>query len=305
MFSKNKVIVRMQGGLGNQLFIFAFGKSLAKRLNINVCFDVTKYDVKNPYREFGLGVFNIKDINLTKKGHGKDLFKKILKKILIFKCLKKYIEPKEKVAFEDYKHINQAVDGFFYDESLYEISGRNYIEGFFQNPRYFEDIREEILNDFSLKEPLKGKNKELLNSIKGTDSCSVHVRRGDYIDNSGTYVLTPDYYKQAMDIIREKEANCVFYVFSDDIKWCRENFKASENIVFVDYDNKNYIDLELMKNCKHNIIANSSFSWWGAWLNNNPDKIVIAPNPWFPTVDSSRQIPGSWIKVDLREQKLK
>ena len=178
-----------------------------------------------------------------------------------------------------------------------------YFEGYFQTEKYFKIFRKELLKDFSLKTELNDKNKKMLEQIKSTNAISLHVRHGDYLNLQNHFkICSLDYYKNAINLIIQKVENPHFYIFSDDIDWVRKNFNLNHHITIVDINSSNegYFDLELMKNCKHNITANSSFSWWGAWLNENPDKIVITPKTWFVNGDEERidRIPEDWIELE-------
>ncbi len=188
-----------------------------------------------------------------------------------------------------------------------KVTGNCYLIGSFQSELYFDDIKSEIVKEFEFKEDLVGENKltELL--IKSTNAVAIHVRRGDYlyshnVDIHG--VCSIDYYAKAIGYIKNQINNCTFFVFSDDIEWTQHNlnFGDSQKYFIVHNNGSNsYNDMRLMSLCKHNIIANSSFSWWGAWLNQNPDKIVIAPQKWFNYQEYNAMaqniIPKSWIKL--------
>jgi len=186
---------------------------------------------------------------------------------------------------------------YFYD--FKDVKNGMVFDGFFQSEKYFIESRDEILKTF---------NTGLLNieKYKNFDfsrSCSIHLRRGDYLKFEESHpVLGEDYYSKAIEIIKEKIDNIV--IFSDDIAWCKENLKSSKfydkNLVYSS-EEKDYLEMSLMSKCKFNIIANSSFSWWGAWLNNQEGKVVITPKKWFgPSLNhlqTNDLIPESWIKI--------
>ena len=173
------------------------------------------------------------------------------------------------------------------------------------NYKYYQDYREQLLKIFTLKEKLNEKNQKMLDDIKShKNSVSIHVRRGDYL--SQTYsnlglLSNEKYYKKAMKLFDNKE-DVVFYVFSNDIPWCKENIKSDKFlIVYVDINDElhGYFDIWLMKHCKHNIIANSTFSWWGAWLNENPDKIVTIPEDFYKKSKNKIELAlPEWIKIE-------
>ena len=179
-----------------------------------------------------------------------------------------------------------------------------YLDGYWQTYKYFENIREILLEEFSLKEELNLENRNILNKIKSRNSISLHIRRGDYITNSHTSnvhgACSIHYYMEAIEYINRRIDSPVYFIFSDDIQWVKENLEFNNEKVYVDINDGEtaYCDLELMKNCQHNIIANSTFSWWGAWLNINKEKIVITPKKWMNIKrDFSGLIPIGWIKI--------
>jgi len=185
-------------------------------------------------------------------------------------------------------------------------SGKNtYLIGFFQSFKYFKDIRGTLLKDFKAVTPTNKYNENMIQKIKSLNVVSMHVRRGDYVAqdhvNKTHGTCSPQYYINCIDYIKQNVNNPYFLVFSDDIEWAKANMKTgcptdfSENLPEQDYE-----DIRLMYNCKHFIIANSTFSWWGAWLSENPDKIVCAPNKWFndKVYNIDDIIPAEWIKFD-------
>jgi len=191
---------------------------------------------------------------------------------------------------------------FSYDPGINKLSGDVYLNGFWQSEKYFKDIREILLKEFSLKVKLSGAAESLKNKISSDEqSVSIHFRRGDYVHLASAIAhhgaKDLDYYSDAITSIKQFLNDPSFYIFSDDINWVKENFKI-ENAPYVE-GLKSHEDLELMKTCQHNITANSSFSWWGAWLNNNPEKKIIAPKQWFkdPSINTTDLIPASWLRV--------
>ena len=178
----------------------------------------------------------------------------------------------------------------------------NYYIGYWQSEKFFKDISDEIRKDFSFPKFTSEKNLEILKLIKSYNSVSIHIRRGDYLQNRGFNGLAPlEYYQKAIEYIKNKIENPHFFIFSNDIEWCRKNLSI-ENSYYIDWNRgeESYRDMQLMSLCKHNIIPNSTFSWWGAWLNKNPNKIVIAPEKWFNdcvNIDYSNIVPETWIKI--------
>lgn len=299
--TNSKKIVRFNGGLGNQMFQWAFACSLADRYNAEIFFDYSYFeDVKKldyvTSRNFELFAFNVdckdfskQDFSPVKKPEFKSKFKNSFAKLFpeIFGI--NYINEKQVFCF-DCKILK-------HDYLCYE--------GYFQNEKYFKHLREKLLKDFSLKKPycdLNEKNKAVMDELLNTNSVSLHIRRGDYVTleylNKIHGVCSIEYYQQAIKYIAQNVETPHFFVFSDDMDWVKENLKIDYPHTFMDFNqDKGYLDLELMKHCKHNICANSSFSWWGAWLNENSNKIVIAPKKWIAKKKKCDIIPKSWVKL--------
>ena len=213
-----------------------------------------------------------------------------------------------------YKQFKLVEDTFQPFDPMVLKAGKNvYLEGYWQSEKYFKEIEYIIRKDLIIKPNLKGRNKDIAKKIVSENSISLHIRRGNYVANPEIFKVhgtcEQEYYYEAIDYITENVKEPYFYIFSDEIEWAKDNFKIEYAHTFVDInigfdgenyqDEKNYEDLRLMSLCKHNIIANSSFSWWGAWLNQNPEKIVIAPKKWFndESLDTSDLIPNSWIRI--------
>jgi hypothetical protein len=172
------------------------------------------------------------------------------------------------------------------------------LSGYFQSEKYFEDFRKEILNFFSPTEKISDKLKTLYEPYKNKDTCSIHVRRGDYLHLENFHPTQKDfYYKNATQIIGE---DIFYFIFSDDISWCMKSFDFIKNKIFIT-NLEDFEEIYLMSMCSNNIIANSSFSWWGAWMNTNDDKRIISPNMWFGKslsyYDTSDIYCKNWIKI--------
>lgn len=268
------VIVKFNGGLGNQMFQWAYGRSLASKLNENLLFDMSFFN-KNYSRPFQLEkVFGLKPEPV------KNLKDKI-KLELIWK-FRKHLDNKNFLGINFYSE-----PCFEFCEEMLNVKPNAYIEGFFQTEKYFKNIEPTILKDFTFKCEQDENNKAIAKKILSTNSVSLHVRRGDYVqkkryqDMFATCSL--NYYRKAVEYISQQYPDIVLFVFSDDIKWVKENLNLPYEMVYVDFNTgeKSFEDMHLMSLCKHNIAANSSFSWWGAKLNANKDKIVIFPEKWF------------------------
>lgn len=288
----DKYIVKFNGGLGNQMFQFAFGLSLEKYTNIPVIFDMSFFDKKYA-RPYELNVFNL---NIKKADN---LWLK-LKLKTVWK-LRKRLNKKSFLGLNFYSEPH-----FEFDENLFKIKPNTYIEGFFQSEKYFKDIEFELRKNFRFKESFDETNQALIEKINQTNSVSIHIRRGDYIKKKRYQKVyaacSVDYYKRAVEYIAQRYDNPVLFIFSDDIPWVKENLHLSYETVHVTNNTagKNYEDMHLMSLCRHNIIANSSFSWWGAWLNKNKDKVVIAPEKWFndEKIVQTDIIPDNWIRME-------
>lgn len=172
--------------------------------------------------------------------------------------------------------------------------------GYYQSEKYFKEITNIIRKDFTFPKPVDIINQKLINQIDNTESVSIHIRRGDYLNIPNTQnICSISYYKKAINLILKNISNPQFYIFSNDINWCKQHLQIDKAIFISNNTGKNsFIDMQLMSCCKHNIIANSTFSWWGAWLNNNPNKIIISPNKWMNDTNGTGDIiPNDWIKI--------
>jgi hypothetical protein len=200
--------------------------------------------------------------------------------------------------------INESY--FNFNKDILSLSDHCYLSGYWQTEKYFSDIENLIREDFRIIKPLDGQNLGIAEKIKHTESVSIHLRGRDYINRVETkkihFTCDNSYYERSLSFIREKIKNPHFFVFSDDPEWAKKFLKTNHSFTFVEgnsWNKTSYEDLRLMSLCRHNIIANSSFSWWGAWLNLNVDKIVVAPKKWFADTERNSQdlIPDGWIKL--------
>jgi hypothetical protein len=289
------IITKLQGGLGNQMFQYALARKIALKHKTSVFLNNTYFNKKDA-RNFGLDVF-VLEKHIASPNHlflfGMDGAKSKINNY--YKLLRKLISP---IVIKE-KQFN------FDSEVLVKAKKYTSLMGYWQTEEYFIDIKDVLLKDFRIRTSLEGKNLKIADDIKSTNSISLHVRRGDYLTKPDAIKIhgTCDinYYNKAIEVVTTHINNPVFYVFSDEIEWVKKNLKTQLPIVYVDHNsNENaYEDLRLMSLCKHNIIANSSFSWWGAWLNTNDSKLVIAPSKWFATneFNSSDIVPEKWIKL--------
>lgn len=282
------IIVKLTGGLGNQLFQYSTARSLSLKIATNFKLDLSEYTDENSFRKYGLKYFNI--IENIASAEEVDAFKKIgLEKVL--EKLKPY-----------YRRSVIKYRGYGFDKNILDLSDNHYLDGYWQSEKYFKQIEATIRAEATLKTPLTGNAGELLKRIESTDSVSIHVRHGDYLTNkiSRIYELCDkEYYRRAIEKILEKIPSAEFFIFSDDPAWVKSNLPLPSYANLVSgNDLPEHEELFLMAACKHNIIANSSFSWWGAWLNQNPDKIVIGPKVWFKfSQDDQGIMPESWLRI--------
>ena len=281
------------GGLGNQFFQYAFGKVIQKKFNQKVCYISEKYKT-DELRDLNITFFNIDpswqaadlDYNFWSNHKIRRLLTKIISKVFSKLDSKNTSsEDVDSIYLLEHKLLNWMG---FYTHYLhrYPPIGNSLfkdicIDGLWNDPRYFSDIRDELLHDLRLKEKLQGNNLELLNEIERTQSVCVHVRRGDYVYVKGYLVCTPYYYEEAMRRAEKVIDDPVFYIFSDDITWVKANIRCPEKTVYVDQNNKDYVDFSLMSKAKHFIISNSTYSWWAAYLGEADDKRVFVPDRWY------------------------
>lgn len=276
------------------MFQYALGRAMSLKNNTELKLDISGFESYKLHK-YSLDAFNIKK-NIASKEE--------------IDRFKKYKPKSERMWFlynmlfaDSSKYFQEA--GFNFNPEVLKIGGDAYIDGYWQTEKYFKNIESTIRADFSFVLPQSKKDVEILARIHECNSVSIHIRRADYVTDAnankahGTCPI--EYYNKAASIIAGKVADPHFFVFSDDHGWAKENIKINYPTVYVNHNNSdtNYQDLRLMASCKHNIIANSSFSWWGAWLNENPNKIVITPQRWFADTnrDTSDLIPSTWTRI--------
>lgn len=283
------LISQLTGGLGNQMFQYAAAKAQALRLGVDLYLDKTHFLTtplgKKNLRQYELSHFNIDEKFIKPNFH----------------WAKKYLNTsKVYTGFDTFREAHVHVHPDFYD-----IKDNTYIEGVFQSEQYFKDFEEEIRKRFTFKTQPAGENLTLLKKIETVNAVSIHVRRGDYISNPETQkihgVCDLDYYRRAIELIGDKVESPYFFLFSDEPEWVQQNLVLKHPFEVINHNSgeNSFEDMRLMSTCKHHIIANSSFSWWGAWLNSNKSKVVIAPKEWFADKqhDTSDIIPENWLKV--------
>ncbi|WJS95138.1 alpha-1,2-fucosyltransferase [Flavobacterium johnsoniae] len=292
------LIVKLEGGLGNQMFQYAVASILAKKNNTAVLIDDTFFDQKEKKegftpRDFELLIFNNNYSFATKSN------------ILSFYRLLFIEKIKNKLGLRNKKVYQEKEFGF--DKKILSLTSSIYLSGYFQSYKYFSGYESYIKKAFSFpEEKLDTLNREILVKIRNTNSVSIHVRRGDYVNDLVTQSFhgncSISYYSEAISKISHKIDNITLFFFSDDLEWVKMHFKEVKYPkIFVDHNIKSdsWKDMFLMSSCNHNIIANSSFSWWAAWLNNNSNKIIISPKKWFNDEQKKTTdlIPEEWIRL--------
>ena len=289
------VIVCLMGGLGNQMFQYAAGRAIAHRNQTQLKLDVSALE-RDAARSYRLHRFNIVESVATP-----DELARFTKRDLwgrISRRAERYLLPPYRRSV-----FAQRFDHF--DPDILRLRGSVYLTGYWQSEKYFKDIEQIIRQDFTFRHPPDTENQKLARMIANTNSVSLHIRRGDYISNPDAYevlgVCSLAYYQAATEELTHTIKQPHFFVFSDDMEWVCQNLRLDYPTTYVTHNGieKDYEDLCLMSQCKHHIIANSAFSWWGAWLCTYPAKIVIAPEKWFNKADYDTRdlIPAAWIRI--------
>lgn len=293
------ITFRFQGGLGNQMFQYCVYRKLQMQ-GIEIQADIFYYN--NPgVMPFILDkVFPNIEIKLSKNEKEHDLVVKNVNRRSTYKVIDYF---KYMFYLDKQKYIYELTEGKFNKYALKVKKG--YIEGFWQSEKYFSDIAQDIRKQFCFCEIKNQKVKEYIKLIDNSNSVSVHIRRGDYLlpCNNKMFgnICTLQYYLNAIKYMQSKVEDIRLVFFSDDIDWVKENIEILENTIFIEWDKneryEDWYDMYLMSKCKHNIIANSSFSWWGAWLNPNENKIVVAPKKWINGKKMPDILLDKWITV--------
>lgn len=285
------IIIRIMGGLGNQMFQYALYKAMHVK-GKDVKLDLSWCLRKKEHNGYELErIFNVDGIYATKTQA--DFLGEINYGILN-RIFRKYVKHKKTYYYQD---VNNAI---LFNENIF-CYDNIYLSGYFQSEKYFSFIKNKIADIYTFPDLIDAKNLEIKDFISKSNSVSLHIRRGDYLKSKYLKgICNETYYNKAVSYILNKVHNPVFFVFSDDIDWCKNNL-ALKNVFYVQNNIgiNSYIDMQLMSMCNHNIIANSTFSWWGAWLNKNEDKIVVAPKKWFnkENILTNDLLLDKWIKI--------
>lgn len=296
------ICIQLNGGLGNQMFQYACGRSLAYKNKTCLVLDLSRLNN------------NVEDSGITKRYFVLDIFRLHAKEATIIELKK--IKPllyriinsiSINILFKGIQSPNYFIERKInYNSKIENVTDNCFLSGYWQSEKYFSSVESLIREDFTFPIDLDIDNMHHLNKIKLTNSISLHIRRTDFVNNESHDIhgiCSMDYYVKAVHYMSNFVENPVYYIFSDDIDWAKRNLKLHYVSYFISGNSgdSSYIDMLLMSNCKHNIIANSSFSWWGAWLNENPEKVVIAPEKWFDYFEFNRLtndlIPDKWIRL--------
>ena len=262
------IISQITSGLGNQLFQYAAARRLAEYHHTPFKLDLSWFNMQN-FREYGLNHFQIIE----------------------------NIASNEEIEYAKQQNLIKEKH-FHFNPEILQANPPLYLSGYWQSERYFKDIEAIIHQEFTIKYPLNEANQQIAEKIQNCEAVSIHIRRSDYLVNLNHGVCWLDYYDRAVDFISSMVTNAFFVVFSDDSQWVTNNLNLKYPNLLVSINNAStaYFDLYLMSLCKYHIIANSTFSWWGAWLSQKPGKIVIAPRRWFYALSHNTcdLIPESW-----------
>jgi len=265
------ILVRMMGGIGNQFFQYSFGRCLSYKNHDKLVLDVTQMKTNKIHES----TYSLDDYNIKANILDNEIQRDILTGLRQFK------------RFRDKEVVHKE---------LFQMNGDLYLNGYWQSELYFKDIEGFIREELTLKQDI---DIPILKEIKNKNSIALHVRRTGYLKKPDVDIFMQygkEYYDKALEILLEKVDNPTLYIFSDDMDWCEKEMKFDVDTIYAPKQDR-MIDFELMRNCKHFIIPNSTFSWWSAWLSNYKDKIVIVPKRWKFVDDISIQVCKDWIAI--------
>ncbi len=293
------IVVRLIGGLGNQMFQYAAAKSLAHHHNTELFLDLT-FLSKSPEGAYTKRKFELNEFNIDAKIADNNILQKFDLDAgkLITKIKSTVPNLFKTLVYNEYGH---DFNSFFF-----KLPQNTYLNGYWQNQSYFLSQQADLIKDFELKNKPGLDYQYFLDRITTAHSVAIHVRRGDYatLESANKFhgLLTLDYYKRAIKYLEARHHNLTYFIFSDDLNWCKLNFDFVSNANYIESNKMDltpHEELLLISKCNHAIIANSSFSWWGAWLNSHSNKLVIAPNQWFNSNNKQplNLLPNNWIKL--------
>lgn len=323
------IVTQLVGGLGNQIFQHAAAQKIAAASGMPVVYDLYQLKVhQNPPRRLVMDKFKL-PCRLADWTHIWRMCPQEVVRRLVHHRLPKRFGSRvesvlERASFSSpcrYRLFDQkpgrpapslkigkvvSERQFHFDPDFMSLSSELLLMGYWQTEKYFVGIRDTLLAELKVNSQQAGQDLAVAGRMRASQSVSLHVRRGDKAvakDFNGT---TAEFCQRAVAWFRERVSNPVFFVFTDDWAWVREHLPSGKDVVYVDHNDglHDYEDLRLMTQCRHHIIAPSSFSWWGAWLNPDPDKMVVSPphRRWlnFANCDTADVIPESWVQLDDR-----
>lgn len=286
------IVVRCFGGLGNQMFQYAFYEYLKVNNPENIYFDISDFRVHNHHQGFELrDIFNVDFLETNKRALNRISFEK---NNLLNRALGKLFHLQINRNTEFSETLQGVVVPFA------KFNQDIFFNGFWQDKSYIKPIEESIRKKFLFINPLKDKNLDLINWMADKHTVGIHVRCGDYLKNPNLgNVCDRSYFEEAIKRILNYDSKVIPLIFTDSQQWVKDNLILPPKSILVDWNDgkSSYIDMQLMTMCTHNIISNSTFSWWGAWLNSNPGKIVIMPKVWNRSLNYNSLIWDGWKKI--------
>lgn len=272
------IVTSLKGGLGNQMFQYAAGFAASLRCNTSLKVDCSWFDSQrgNTSRTYELGIFGISAASFPWWWRSAFIRNKL------------------------FPTIKEPSNLSFCNKLMVGVNRNIILNGYWPSEKYFVDYQAEIRKQFSFPQKMSASVRKYIRQIGNSNAVSIHIRRGDYANDPKTKafhgLLPISYYKNAIALIAERIKNPTFFIFSDDLDWAKNHLTSKLPMEFVSHDGLAYEDMRLMSMCKHHIIANSTFSWWGAWLNPSKGKIVISPNKWFEnkSINATNILPENW-----------
>ena len=302
------LLVSINDGLGNQWFQYATARTISLKLNRKLFLDVDWYnniykleDRSDPnattHRDFLLNYFNIQSRVLNR------VHLNWIKRLEIRSRNSKNFKLLQDGLLNNFSYT--PIDHNNYSIEFIESQPKVYLTGYWQNTDIIEEYKNILCNELNLKHPLSATNTNILKSINSTNSVAIHIRRGDYISKPNSRKVhascSNNYYYDSIDYMQDRLTNLQYFIFSDDMTWVKDNLDFATNSTFIDNNEPEYEHLFLMSACKHQITANSTFSWWAAWLNKNTQKIIITPEHWYNDMrlnETVIRIPNEWKKIN-------
>jgi hypothetical protein len=290
------IIIRVWGGLGNQLFQYAFGRRLAYEKSQPLILDLTRFQDPGQ-RSFQLNAFRI-SAEIASAGEILQLTHRNLGRIIgpLYRAYERSL-PYACRSFISESHRS------FSPDVIPQLGGNVYLSGYWQSEKYFSSIEPMLRDELKLKSPFSLIAQKWADKLHKQTVTSLHIRRGDYVtgENRNLKPCSPAYFAEAMQYVKTRTPRTTFFVFSDDLDWARQNLNSSSMIEYVETSGplRDQEELILMSLCDHHIISNSTYGWWGAWLGTAPGKIVVSPREWFSNPESATKdpIPDAWVRL--------